>query len=679
MGRKKRSLLIRNDTTDTDLKLNLYDSSDVVCWMPYTSKVIKQNDLLLCTSKWGCKLELVAWFLTDKKQSTKIILKPQQWIGDRYVRITESLDVIEDDLSNHPEEKKKGLQKNNRDKELENTDGGRNFYSILRLDMDKVRALTKDEQDKAIFRAFLLEIQIWHPDHNEEGDMQIVKELIMAYDVLRDREKRARYNNLVDFDKGWLSGKRFKAVFWPECETPAQRLAWIKRMGLLALSAGLTIAGIVSVVLTAGLSSPLLIGAIAGGVNSLRETVSKEAVLDGCDVKKWLMSTQIGYLLAFLPGGAAIATAALETAAVSVAELMGIRLAIAAGCAIVSSLGNDAKRRFIDGEKITIKQALGHAACQCAAAVAATLAGGAVAKAMRHHYQTPTAASNFEPAVKETHNKVSTAAAGKIGSSLPINVEATVGDVSSAIPANVGASVGEIGSPIPINVEAAVGGIGEQGPSLPDQAKHLVKHIPEALTKGVTRGAIEKAGEIAEKQLEFPETITPLNLPGVVVIEKAVELLENLEDLSSEEENPAGSESSHEVVDIDDNREQENRPKVGVMKYVSDGWWYSGFSEMVVSFLLNGKTFKKKVTGKRKQVKIPGRATQIEVSFKIWRPPWGDILKYDRFKRCWCEPKEPHVFRYPTPVHRTFTTEGTLWWEAVMKVTDEHHNETEDM
>jgi len=27
-----------------------------------------------------------------------------------------------------------------------------------------------------------------------------------------------------------LSVKRFKAVSWPECETVAQRLAWIKRM-----------------------------------------------------------------------------------------------------------------------------------------------------------------------------------------------------------------------------------------------------------------------------------------------------------------------------------------------------------------------------------------------------------------------------------------------------------------
>ena len=54
------------------------------------------------------------------------------------------------------------------DEELDRTDGKRNFYSILRLDMDKVRAMSKDEQDKEILRAFLREIQIWHPDHNKD-------------------------------------------------------------------------------------------------------------------------------------------------------------------------------------------------------------------------------------------------------------------------------------------------------------------------------------------------------------------------------------------------------------------------------------------------------------------------------------------------------------------------------
>ena len=80
-------------------------------------------------------------------------------------------------------------------------------------------------------------------------------------------------------------------------------------------------------------------------MHSLRQTIRKEAVVDGCDVEKWLMSTGVGYLLAFLPGGAAIATAVLQTVAISVAELTAIRMTISAGCAIVSSLGSDAKKK----------------------------------------------------------------------------------------------------------------------------------------------------------------------------------------------------------------------------------------------------------------------------------------------------------------------------------------------
>ena len=186
----------------------------------------------------------------------KLIINPQQLVGRKYVRITESLGVLEDDLANYPEEGKKGRQKMNRDKELEFTDGQRNFYSILGLDMGEVRAMSKDEQDEEIATAFLRQIQIWHSNFNEDDDDDdIVREVIVAYDALQDREKRAQYNNLADYDKGWLSGKRFKAVFWPECETVAQRLTWLKRMGLLALSAGLTIGGIVSVVLTAGFTA----------------------------------------------------------------------------------------------------------------------------------------------------------------------------------------------------------------------------------------------------------------------------------------------------------------------------------------------------------------------------------------------------------------------------------------
>ena len=61
----------------------------------------------------------------------------------------------------------------NRDKELEFTDGQRNFYSILGPDMGEVRAMSKDEQDEEIATAFLRQIQIWHSNFNEDGDDEI--------------------------------------------------------------------------------------------------------------------------------------------------------------------------------------------------------------------------------------------------------------------------------------------------------------------------------------------------------------------------------------------------------------------------------------------------------------------------------------------------------------------------
>jgi len=102
-------------------------------------------------------------------------------------------------------------------------------------------------------------------------------------------------------------------------------------------------------------------------VNAIAQTISKEAVVDGCDVKKWLTvsGVNVGYFLAFLPGGAAIGVAILESSALTVAELIGIRPAIAAGCGLVSSLTSDAKKKFLDGENISLKKALGHAGSGC--------------------------------------------------------------------------------------------------------------------------------------------------------------------------------------------------------------------------------------------------------------------------------------------------------------------------
>ena len=90
---------------------------------------------------------------------------------------------------------------------------------------------------------------------------------------------------------------------------------------------------------------------------------------------------------------------------------------------------------------------------------------------------------------------------------------------------------------------------------------------------------------------------------------------------------------------------------------------------------------KKETSGSGSSIVIPKNANCIDVRFKVLRfiATWSDVKKYDRFKECWSEPTRPHIFSYKTPPIRTFTISGGLYYEAVMKVTDEHDNEVRDM
>ena len=238
---------------------------------------------------------------------------------------------------------------------------------------------------------------------------------------------------------------------------------------------------------------------------------------------------------------------------------------------------------------------------------------------------------------------------------------------------------------ITTNLVGAADEIGEQSPSVTEQAKRLLKRTPVApLIEGVTTAMSELAGEFAKKHLddadEFQETISTLPLYEVV-IEKALELSDNLENLSSEGEDiPAGSECTREAVDTGGLEKYKNlEAKSGILKYISKGWWYNGWSKMVVSYVLHRQRFTREVRGNGKQIKIPCLAKKIYVHFEILGLTWRTISRYDRFKRCWFVPCEPHVFHFATPVTRTFTIGGIPGREAVMKVTDEHHNETNEL
>lgn len=360
-----KSVLIVNDSADAHLTIYLYPRWDVICWLSLESKILKPGEKYLYRSKKRFQFKIVARFQDDRRSNT--ILETQKWDGDKLFKITgtTSPTVTEEALTDQVE-KRICLRKVQRSKELNRTRGGRNFYDILGLDIKKVREMSKEQQAKAIRKGYLTQMHIWHPDRNG-GDEEIAKEILFAYETLQNEEKRASYHNLTDYDEGWLSLRRYKAMFKPECVTEEQRKAYRKRMALFAISALFIIGGTVLTSLTPGLAAPALVicggvsggGFVGAGLQSLQHTLKAESVVDGCSVKDWIGKAGIGFVAGAVTGGAAvgitarltgIGSAAMESAAVTTAQYVGSGATTGAVGEMASSLAADAGRRFVEGE-----------------------------------------------------------------------------------------------------------------------------------------------------------------------------------------------------------------------------------------------------------------------------------------------------------------------------------------
>ena len=418
-----KSLLIRNDSSDAILTLYVYPHW--FCWISKESKIIYPSDRYLYRSKKKFQFEVVARFddrkdkkseddsQTDKKdeedkqdkpkKKKQVLREVQQWKEDKLMKITgffgsESLDVVEGDLTHYPEDKQICLRRLQRNKELKFTSGERNRYEILGLDMAKVRKMSNEEQKQVIRRGYHKQMRLWHPDNNDRGDEEIVKEIIKAYEVLEDKAERARYNNQADYDGGWLSWSRYKAILKPECVNEQEK-AYRKRMCMFAASVAMTAIGIGLTVGTAGLAAPALVavgavlggGLIGGGFQSLQHTLNQRAIVDECLVKEWLMKAGIGFLGGAATGGAAagftaaitgLGSAALESAAITAGQYMGVGAATGATGGVAASIALDAGRKFVDGKQITWKQVVGHAVVGGVIGAATGIAGGAVTKAI---------------------------------------------------------------------------------------------------------------------------------------------------------------------------------------------------------------------------------------------------------------------------------------------------------
>lgn len=569
-----KSLLIVNESKDASITLYIYARGDFLCWMSFRSKIILPGEKYLYRSKDSFKFDLVA---RVKGKSKQTLLKPKTWDADIVLKVTSdqsNLRLIEGKLEDFPSEKRVCLRKLQRDKELSTTSGKRNLYAILGLDMDQIRRMPREEQKEAIKKGFREQIKRWHPDRNF-GDEDNAKEIIMAYENLLDDELRARYHNKADYHKGWLSRSRWRAIFNPERFTIEQKEAYKKRLKFLLASLAIAAGGIALTVVTAGLAAPAVVaaggvlgGAMTGaGLQSLQHTVNEKSVVTGeFSAKQWALKAGIGFVSgAAIAGVAGLGSSAMESAAVTTGQYMGIGAGTGAVCGAVSSIASDAGRKFVDGEEVTLKQVACRAAFGASIGAAAGIAGGAVSKVAKR--------------VKKYSND--------------------------------------------------------------DKSVRLGK-------KKVERVKCSPTCSPTNQPLESDQLLENETSPLPVVSEEACVLEE------------------HESDQLEDME----------IKYISEGAWTS---RMIVSFFLDGKETTKPVSGSGKFVTIPSRAKDIEVKFQVRRPFWGDVMKYNRFREAWVQPYEPHVFRYDKPTNRTFTISGNLWWEAVMGVTNEYHDETKEL
>ncbi|CAG2184836.1 unnamed protein product [Mytilus edulis] len=154
----------------------------------------------------------------------------------------------------------------------------------------------------------------------------MILEVLAAYEVLKNHDGRAEYNNKADYTKGCLSTDRWRAIFWPECKTEEQILRYRKRMVMLLMSLGIGIGGVVS--------GTLMAACLGGCFQSSFRITNGQSIEKGCDFKDWAKGLSIGLVAGAItaPGGG-----------------------------VVFFLANDAEKKYVDGVDVTLTQAVGHA------------------------------------------------------------------------------------------------------------------------------------------------------------------------------------------------------------------------------------------------------------------------------------------------------------------------------
>lgn len=674
-----KSIVVKNNTTDKQVTLFIYKLNDRVCWLSYSSVILTPGSSHLHRSNKGFKYKIN----TNCKKSKKTVMCVTEWTKDMYIEIDSREKVTVDDLGSYEDERIRCIRKLNLRNEA-SLDEGRNLYEILKLNFTDVRNLEKENQDEIIKNAYLREICRWHTDiAGEHGDNEMAHEVMVAYEILGDRAKRAKYHNRADYSNGWLSKSKWKSVFLTECENEHQQRMYDNRLDITVVSTGFSLLGLSLGVLSAGAASPVvaavsgIYGAsfVGGGLQGLSKVFTRESIEEGCDKKKHEENLCNGCLAGAVTGGAflgitakiaGIGSSALQASSLTSRQLMTISVASGATVGTVSSLAADAEKKIVDGVDLSLKQVVGHAAAGC---VIGVVTGTAVWRVSGIIGGMSTEVSSTN--IKGILRKVGTSKVGKklsrtvtekttettLGSMTDYTIE-RLDDQRENRP--VGAHLKDAGIKVLTNVaiDSAICTCAYVGKKVPAILKEKI------VGKPVTNGTY------AMQALEQPvgddlDQINNTKQPNLQEYRVRASYI-----------SPAQS-KEHNHVHNNDNSDHFVKRAIsyGRFRHVSKGLLVS---KMIVEYKYQGE-IKEKNAQSGHAIEIPIKAEHIKVYFKVFRfiNTWCNVSKWDRFKKKWCNGS--HIFKYQSPPEqRTFILDGTVFY-GITNVTDEKHDDVNDM
>ena len=452
-------------------------------------------------------------------------------------------------------------------------------------------------------------------------------------------------------------------------------------------------------ILTAGLATPVAIGCsvasgamIGGSIQSGLRAVSRESIKNGCDTKKYLTSMAIGGFAGASIGGAAagitagivgVGNAALEATEMTVGQYIAAGSGTGAAGGAVSSMAADLERKWVDGEDINVKKIVGHALLGATIGAVAGVAGGAVTKAAVGPAMS--ASANIEG---EAVEQLAIRSAAKKGAKFLTQHGTKVGSLVQ------GAAKSVLGTAAIVTEDRMDYSV--ENKSLGEHGFGAIVKLSKPFVKNVLATACEEFdprtenGTDSETNNNF-EQKSELNEVYFGVFDAQEDEVDEDEEYEEKCEVPgpprvqigcniAQKEQYYQDVDIPARINYEAKSKnVGRIRYISEGAWKS---KLIVQHTNDkNEVIKKEESGSGSSIEIPETAKDVEVRFQVLRfiGTWCDVKKYDRFNKCWSEPTEPHIFKYDKPPIRTFTISGGLYYETVMKVTDEYYNEVRDM